>query len=151
MAPHSNKKAKECRLLDLPMELRLQIYHLALDGGNDGIQLAKRISFPEGHLRMRISPQDKDGYKKGLTSLVRTNRQIRHEALPFLYPNRFIFDRESCPEALSIMGPPRIALLRDTEIDYGSSDGLSSFRETFRLLAHAIGLGTFKIQQPYWI
>ena len=136
--------------LRLPIELRLQIYHLVLDFK----RLVINHSISDGRLRRQgLRPVETQSIKeqsvKELTSLTLLNRQTRQEALPVLYANEFdVSPVMACVDFLQMIAPPCIPLLKRVD-SYISEIGFrrhgARIRQLFHLLAHATYLRSLTI------
>ena len=144
----STKQRKEqvsSFFLDLPAELRIEIYHMVLH--RETIEIGKRIEVPIS----KFSTRSEIEKPKGLVPLTRVNGQVRREALPILYANHFwVYScgGGQCLNFLNRIAPPSPAIQYLTHLtmqgwSYGKSSTFT--REVFGLLTHATGLRSLEI------
>jgi hypothetical protein len=126
--------------LSLPVEIRLQIYNLLLVSRVDAVRKPlvdtyqqKIILYPMVHrFSFRIDP-----------SILRTCKQVYHEANPILYSQN-IFQmkfRDDMFRFIGRVGPVNLKLIRKLEIEvyWASTNALSSWLDLLHVLAEEAG------------
>jgi hypothetical protein len=136
--------------LDLPAEIRNMIYslvlerpgyHIELSGKHSGVIHTRWYNRGRGYISRHDEPYS--------TSLMRVNKQISVESMPYLFSRHTFEFRDSTmmQRFLEYIGPERTKSLVSVAV---SQQYAISIRQAYDLLSSAVSLTKLEIHSSYW-